>query len=52
MSHDARSYGGATLLGRASGPSLEAAASGAPPRIGSPELTRALAEVTRVDAGQ
>lgn len=37
--------GGAAILGRASAPALEPPADDAPPRIGSPELVRALAEV-------
>lgn len=45
MSHDGRPYGGATLLGRAAGPTLEPPTPTASPRIGSPELARALAEV-------
>lgn len=45
MSQDGRSYGGATLLGRASGPPVDLASPPANPRIGSTELSRALAEV-------
>jgi len=45
MSHDARSYGGATLLGRASAPTLDPPPGGPAPRAGSPELAHALAEV-------
>ena len=48
MSYEPRSSsGGATLLGRASAPALEAppAPTPGPPRAGSPELARSLAEV-------
>jgi hypothetical protein len=45
MSTDARSLGGATMLGRASAPILEAPAAPPLPRVGSPELTRAISEV-------
>ncbi len=45
MSHEGRSYGGATLLGSANAPNLEPAPPGSPPRAGSPELARSLAEV-------
>jgi hypothetical protein len=45
--HDTRAFGpgGATLLGRTSAPTLDAPGQPASPRVGSPELARALAEV-------
>lgn len=45
MSRESRSFGGATLLGQAEGPSLDGSESPLTTRFGSPELVQALAEV-------